>query len=76
MGVAELYGIPMDKKQIELLGAVGHGIGATINVLGYMWNRNGSLFFRLFHTAAAGIHTYAVYQHLKSAGESERVEGR
>lgn len=57
----------MSTQEIEIVGAAGHGIGVAINLLGVVWNRKGSLFFQLFHAAAAGVHAYALYQHVRDA---------
>lgn len=58
----------MNDREIEVIGATGHGMGMAINVLGVVWNWKKNLFFTAFHTAAAGIHAYALYTHVRKAG--------
>ena len=57
----------MDKRQLEIMGACGHGIGATINLLGVIWNWKGNKFYRLFHIGGVMVHGYAVYMHIRDA---------
>ena len=64
----------MNTREIEIIGASGHGIGMAINVLGYVWNRKKNLFFQVFHIAAAGVHAYALYTHISKAREENGNE--
>ena len=63
----------MNAHEIEVVGAAGHGAGVTINLLGVLWNWKGSLFFKTFHIAAASVHAYALYTHVRRA---RRLDGQ